>query len=114
VLTEREHDEVSLILEIAGEEGLAVALTADGRPCVTGGRPSDRLMAFLRGHRDLIIARLTPWRCREWLWPDGMLYREEPTYLWLYGRADRHPIGARKWRLAGEKDWRAVPGRGAS
>jgi hypothetical protein len=48
---------------------------------------------------------------REWLWRYGHTYTETSEDGWLWGHADRHPVGAWWWRVPGGP-WVSIEGRG--
>jgi hypothetical protein len=101
------------ILEIVGERGLAVSLSHVGQPVLTGP-PEERtpaLLDVLRLHRTEIVEHLLATRpkCREFLWRTGHRDTEDPrdAHFGTY-----YPAGAWWWRVQGDTQWRAVPGRG--
>lgn len=100
----------------------------DGKPALVGDRQkaTTALLAVLRWHREAIAERLRPSEqtvvldsepapeasvgdpepvsretqagAREFLWRDGHHYVETPDNEWLWGRADRWPVGAWWWK----------------
>lgn len=132
---------LSVILDEVKARGLSLAL-ADGTPRLRGDPAmiTSTLLGVLKRRRDEVIALLreeqglppapggaeaTPAPApspapvvlpspREWLWYSGHRHIEGPDDPWLFGHADRHPVGAWFWRCVGEGNWRPVPGRGGA
>jgi hypothetical protein len=104
------------LLAFLEERGLKVELTADGTPTLRGPKEeaTPALLDVLKMpvHREEIVRRLKPPELpkppplREWLWRTGHRYTAEPE-----DRPDWNPAGAWWFRLQGETQWRAVPGR---
>jgi hypothetical protein len=70
----------------------------------------EELPSYVEGRSVIYRSAPPDSRPREWLWRDGHTYAETPDNEWLFGRAERHPVGAWWWRHGGG-EWKVVEGR---